>query len=399
MPGNIMFSPLKLKRTTLPNRIIRAATFENMADKDGIPTAKFTELYEKLAAGGARSIITGFTHTSREGRAMQHFQAGINNSFKVASWRQVIATVKSKHPEAQLILQISHTGRQTISRATHMPVKGAGPIKCTYFRQRVTPLTTDEVKEKVDEYIAAAKNAQAAGFDGIQIHCAHGYLIHQFMSPFTNNRDDKYGSDRLLFLRQVVEGVKAAVTLPVFLKISAADDRQRGLNLPLVMSYWPVIDSLEADAIEISYGMMEVAFNIIRGDHPLDPVLKHNCLFNRYHPALRWLFKHLIFHWYKRSFIDYCDMYNLENAAAIKAISKTPILVTGGIRKKSQIDYIINQRGLDGVTLSRPFVCEPDFINRLAADGEVISRCTSCNLCTVMCDSKQPLRCYQGPAK
>ena len=394
-----MFSPLKLKRITLPNRIIRAATFENMADVEGVPTAKFSKLYKDLAAGGARTIITGFNHTSREGRAMQPFQAGINDSRKVAGWRQVIDAVKAEHPEAQLIIQISHTGRQTISRATHMPVKGAGPVKCTYFRQRVIPLTTDEVKEKVDEYIAAAKNAEAAGFDAVQIHCAHGYLIHQFLSPFTNNRNDEYGNDRLLFLRQIVEGVKAATTLPVFLKISAADDRQRGLNLPLVMSYWPVIDSLEVDAVEISYGMMEVAFNIIRGDHPLDPVLKHNCLFNRYHPALKWLFKHIIFHWYKRSFIDYCDLYNLENAARIKAISKTPILVTGGVRKKSQIEYIINQRGLDGVTLSRPFVCEPDFINRLAAADEVISRCTSCNLCTVMCDSKQPLRCYQGTPK
>lgn len=394
-----MFSPLKLKRITLPNRIIRAATFENMADADGVPTEKFTELYKKLAAGGARNIITGFAHTSREGRAMQPFQAGINDSVKVEAWQQIIDAVKSYQPETNLIIQISHTGRQTISRATHMPVKGASSIRCTYFRQRVTPLTTDEVKEKVDEYITAARNAQKAGFDAVQIHCAHGYLIHQFLSPFTNNRDDEYGNDRLLFLRQIVEGIKAATRLPIFLKISAGDDRQRGLNLPLVMSYWPVIDSLEVDAVEISYGMMEVAFNIIRGDHPLDPVLKHNSLFNRYHPALRWIFKHFIFHWYKRSFINYCDLYNLENAARIKTISKTPILVTGGIRKKSQIDFIINKRGLDGITLSRPFVCEPDFVNRLAADGEVVSRCTSCNLCTVMCDSKQPLRCYQGPAK
>lgn len=395
-----MFTPLKLRRTTLPNRIVRAATFENMADAEGIPTAKFAELYKKLADGGARCIITGFNHTSREGRAMQPFQAGIDDSRKIAGWKQVIDNVKSAQPETQLFMQISHTGRQTLQRVTRMPVKGAGPVKCTYFRQPVKPLTTDEVKEKVDEYIRAAINAEEAGFDGIQIHCAHGYLIHQFMSPFTNNREDEYGDDRLLFLKQVVNGVKSAVKLPVFLKISAADDRQRGLNLPLVMSYWPDIDRLEVDAIEISYGMMEVAFNIIRGEHPLDPVLKHNCLFNRYHPALRWLFKHFIYHWYKRSFIDYCDLYNLENAAKIKAISKTPILVTGGIRKKSQIDYIINQRGIDGVTLSRPFVCEPDFVNRLATgSGEVVSGCTSCNLCTVMCDSRQPLRCYRGPVR
>lgn len=361
---------------------------------------QFAELYKKLAAGGTCGIITGFNHTSRAGRAMQPYQAGIDDSRKVAGWQQVIEQVKRKYPQTNLFIQLAHTGRQTLQRVTHAPVKGAGPVKCTYFRQPVTPMTTDEVKETVEEFIRAAKNAEIAGFDGIQIHCAHGYLIHQFMSPFTNNRDDEYGADRLLFLKQVVNGVKAAVKLPVFLKISAADDRQRGLNLPLVMSYWPVIDNLEVDAVEISYGMMEVAFNIIRGEHPLDPVLKHNRLFNRYHPALRWLFKNVVYHWYKRSFIAYHDLYNLENATKIKAISKTPILVTGGIRKKSQIEHIINRRGIDGVTLSRPLICEPDFVNRLATgDQDVVSGCTSCNLCTVMCDSKQPLRCYRKATK
>jgi len=90
-----VFTPLKLRRTTLPNRIVRAATFENMADTEGIPTAKFAELYKQLAAGGARCIITGFNHTSREGRAMQPFQAGIDDSRKIDGWKQVIDCVKS----------------------------------------------------------------------------------------------------------------------------------------------------------------------------------------------------------------------------------------------------------------------------------------------------------------
>lgn len=232
-----MFTPLKLKRITLQNRIIRAATYENMADSEGIPTLKFAELYKKLAAGGTSNIITGFNYISREGRAMQPYQAGIDDSRKVVGWQKVIEQVKSEFPHTKLFIQIAHTGRQTLRRVTRAPVKGAGALKCTYFRQPVTPMTTSEVKETVEKFIQAAQNAEKAGFDGIQIHCAHGYLIHQFMSPFTNNRVDEYGADRLLFLKQVVSGIKTATNLPILLKISAADDRRRGLNLPLVLSY------------------------------------------------------------------------------------------------------------------------------------------------------------------
>lgn len=389
------YSPLSLKNITLDNRIIRAATLESMADGNGLPGDLFTQMYLKLAAGGCKTIITGFNHTSKEGRAMQLRQAGIDTQAKSEAWKKIIDTVKSAYSDTKIIIQISHTGRQTSSRVTGYPVKGAGPVKCTYFRSRVFPLTTEEAKAKVAEYANAAIFAEKAGFDAVQVHAAHGYLIHQFLSPFTNNRHDCYGQDRLLFLKQVVEEIKAKTNLPIFLKISAADDRQRGLNLDLVKSYWPEIDALEVDAIEISYGMMEVAFNIIRGDHPLKPVLKHNMLFNKYSPLMLWLFEKFVFHWYKRSFKKYNDLYNLDNARQIKQISKTPIFVTGGIREKEQIERIINHDGLDAVTMSRPFIIEPDFINRLKTESAPKSECTSCNYCTVMCDSGQPLRCYR----
>lgn len=394
-----MFSPLHLKRITLPNRVVRAATFENMADSSGKPTSAFTKLYLNLARGGVKTIITGFNFTSWEGRAMQPFQAGIDDDNKVEAWKHVVEPIKKEFPDIKLIIQVSHAGRQTISKMTGGPVRGAGPIKCTYFRSRVKPFSTDEVRRKVDEYISAAKRAQAAGFDAVQIHAAHGYLIHQFLSPHTNQRSDQYGSDRLLFLKQIIAGVHGETSIPVLLKVSGADDRQRGLNLPLILSYWPQIDGLKVDAVEVSYGMMETAFNIIRGGHPLEPVLKHNPLFNRYFSLQQWLFKHFIFHWYKRSFIAYSDLYNLENAGKIKAISKTPILVTGGIRTRAQIGTILQDRKVDGVTLCRPFVCEPDLLNRFKTDNRTRSRCTSCNLCTVMCDSKNPLRCYQSSSK
>lgn len=394
-----MFTPLVLRRITLPHRIVRAATFENMATPEGCATDAHRDLYVSLAEGGVGTIITGFVYTSLEGRAMHVGQAGIDGDDKIEPWRRVVAAVKAHRPQTKLILQISHCGRQTLPSATGRDVVGAGTSRCTYFWSKVRALTTAEVEARVQEYVRAAERAQRAGFDGVEVHAAHGYLVHQFLSPYTNRRDDCYGADRLRFLEEIVRGIKERTGLAIFLKLSAADDQSRGLKLPLILAAIDRLDALGVDAFEISYGMMEIAFNIIRGAHPLEPVLTHNRLFNWLPGFGKAVFRKLVFPLYRLRFKAYNDLYNLENARAIKQVARTPVLVTGGIRTKDQIRLILDHHGLDGVTLSRPFVAEPDFVNRLREAVDYKSLCVNCNLCTVMCDSSRPLRCYRNRAK
>lgn len=391
-----MFEPLALRRVTLPHRLVRAATFENMATPQGLATDAHRDLYAALADGGAGTIITGFVYTSQEGRAMHIGQAGIDADDKIEPWRRVIAAVKARRPETKMFLQISHCGRQTLRSVTGVDVVGAGTPRCTYFWSKVRPLSTAEVADRVEEYVRAAERAERAGFDGVEVHAAHGYLVHQFLSPYTNRRDDRYGQDRMLFLEEIVRGIQARTRLAIFLKLSAADDQPRGLKLPLMLSYLPRLDALQVDAFEISYGMMEIAFNIIRGEHPLDPVLLHNRLFNWLPRWGKAAFRKLVFPLYRRRFLTYHELYNLENARAFKKAAATPVLVTGGIRTREQIRAILEDDGLDGVTLSRPFVAEPDFAQRVQSARDYRSPCTSCNLCTVMCDSPRPLRCYRN---
>jgi 2,4-dienoyl-CoA reductase-like NADH-dependent reductase (Old Yellow Enzyme family) len=397
--GKKLFTPLALKRITLPHRILRAATFENMADEKGHATRSYTNLYKDLAIGGVGTIITGFNFTSLEGRAAQPFQAGIDSDGKTVSWKKVVDEIKSVSPETKLIMQISHTGRQTLAEATGKEVVGAGTARCTYFRSKVRELAEDEVDEKVTEYALAAKRAREAGFDAVQVHSAHGYLVHQFMSPYTNTRRDKWGKDRLLFLKEIVRRIREESDVPIFLKVSAADDQPKGLKLDLVKHYIKEIDSLDVEAIEISYGMMEIAFNIIRGGHPVEVAFKHNRIFTEMMWPTLQIFKLFMYPVMKKQFKQYADMYNLENAKEIKSIAKTPILVTGGIRSGAQITEILETHGLDGVTMSRPFVREADIVKRLREIPTYRSKCTNCNLCTVMCDSKNPLRCYAGKSE
>lgn len=391
-----MFEPLPLRHITLPHRIIRAATFDNMATADGFPTERQADLFSGLARGEAGSIITGFTYVSREGRAMQPFQAGLDQDDKIAPWARLLERVHAARPGTRMFLQLAHTGRQTISRATGRPVVGAGPVRCTYFLSPVRTLSEREVRQKVDEFVSATERARKAGFDGVQIHAAHGYLIHQFLSPHTNRRKDRYGADPLLFLEEIMEGIRARSDIPVLLKLSGSEDRTNGITVDLMASYLRRIDRMEVDAVEISYGTMEIAFNIIRGGHPADVALRYNQLFTRFGRLFCLAFKRFIYPWYKKRFLKYNDLYNLENAVRLKAVAQAPVIVTGGIRTGAQITRILQEHHLDGVSLSRPFICEPDFVQKLRRDPDARSRCVNCNLCTVMCDSQEPLHCYLG---
>ncbi|NLI76369.1 MAG: NADH:flavin oxidoreductase [Candidatus Riflebacteria bacterium] len=390
------FRPLALARVTLPHRIVRAATYDNLATPDGRPTADQGDLFARLAAGGAGTIITGFAYVSRQGRAMQAGQAGIDADDKIEPWRRVLEPVRRADPGAKVFLQIAHTGRQTISRATGRPVVGAGPVRCTYFLSPVRTLTEAEVRAKVEEFVRAAERAQRAGFDGVQVHAAHGYLVHQFLSPHTNRRHDAYGADPLRFLREIVAGIRERTSLAVLLKLSGAEDQPRGLTIDRVVGYARAIDGWGVDALEISYGTMEIPFNIIRGGHPVDVALRHNFLFTRFGAPFIRFFRQFVYPWYKRRFIAYADLYNLGNARRIKQAVRTPVLVTGGVRSGDQIRRVLEEDGLDGVTLCRPFIREPDLVRRLQDDPRWRSSCVSCNLCTVLCDSPHPLRCWLG---
>ncbi|RCK80338.1 MAG: NADH:flavin oxidoreductase/NADH oxidase [Candidatus Ozemobacter sibiricus] len=389
-----LWDPLVLPRLTLPHRVVRAATYDNLATPDGYPTAAQGELLAALACGGAGTIITGFAYVSRQGRALQGGQAGIDHDDKIAPWARVLEQVRRAEAGTKVLLQIAHTGRQTTAGATGRPVVGAGPVRCTYFLSPVRPLTEREIGGVVRSFVAAAERAWRAGFDGVQVHAAHGYLIHQFLSPRTNRRRDAYGADPLRLLREIVEGIRARTPLAILLKLSAGEDGRGGLTLDRVVDYARAIDAWEVDALEISYGTMEIPLNIIRGAVPADVSLRYNPLFRRWGRVAIALFRRFLLPWYKKRFLPFQEMYNVDAAYRIARAVRTPVLVTGGIRTGAQIAALVADRGLAGATLARPFIREPDFVARLRADPGRRSTCLSCNLCTVMCDSPYPLRCW-----
>lgn len=396
-PRSPLFTPLTAGRLKLRNRLIRSATYEGLGDASGTPRPELGELYLGLAGGGIGAIVTGFTFISQAGRAMQPGQCGMDDDAKAAAWAQIVRQVRAADPDVRLVMQLAHAGRQTRRAVTGRPVLGASGRRCTYFREPVTPMGEAAIQAAIAEFAEAARRARAAGFDAVQIHAAHGYLIHQFLSPRTNTRRDDWGTDRGRFLEATVRAVQAACgpDFPLWVKLSWAEDARPGIGLEDALRTAERLSALGIDLLEISYGTMEVALNIIRGACPVDAVFAVNPLFSRVPPLCRGLWKRLFLKRTLRRFQPFSEGYNVAAAAAVKrVVPATAVAVVGGLRTLAQMERCLVREGLDAVALCRPLVCEPDLPSRLQAGTAAASRCRNCNLCTIYCDSRLPLRCY-----
>ena len=390
--NKILFTPLKLKNITLPNRFIRSATYEGAGNNTELIT-NLSKIYCTLAGSGVGTIITGFCYISQQGRAMQPKQSGIDHDKYTEQWKHLVEKVKKTNPKTKLFMQIAHSGRQTLNSITKERVVGASSKKCTYFKQKTKTLQTNEIEVIISQFANAALRAKQAGFDGIQIHAAHGYLIHQFLSHDTNQRKDKFSNRNLLIL-EILKAVKnkCGKTFPIFIKLSHSDDKKLTITQTI-----DTIKSIEnyIDATEISYGTMEFALNIFRGDFPIDAILKINPLINNKPKLLQWFWKKLYINTYKKRLKPFEKNYNLDASIKISQNTNTPIIPVGGIRTLQDMIEIIKNKKLAAISLCRPLICEPDLPQKIRKNNWLKSKCNNCNLCAIHCDSNNTLRCYR----
>jgi 2,4-dienoyl-CoA reductase-like NADH-dependent reductase (Old Yellow Enzyme family) len=392
---NILNTPLQLRNTTIKNRFIRSATYDGYGDKNGMPFPETGEFYAQLARGGVGGIITGFAYITRQGRAMQPRQYGIDSDDKIPAWQKIVEEIHNAAPGTRIFLQIAHCGRQTRQEKTILPPVGVSSKKCTYYKQRVKTLDDLSIRTIIRQFGEAAYRAKQAGFDGIQLHGAHGYLIHQFLSPWTNTRKDRW-AHRALFLEETVQEVKkqCGPDYPVLVKLSGKEDNTPGVGPDDVMQTVKRLEALEIDAVEISCGTMEYALNIMRGKCPLDLVLEVNPLFNRYPKFFKQLWKKFFSPRLVGRFLPFEENYNAHEAEVIKKETNVPVITVGGIRKVESMVELIDKRGLDAVALCRPLICEPDLPEKILNGTTKRAKCINCNLCTIYCDTTQKIKCH-----
>jgi 2,4-dienoyl-CoA reductase-like NADH-dependent reductase (Old Yellow Enzyme family) len=371
-----------------------------MADANGFPGPSYVDFYDTLAKNGVGGIITGFAFTSREGRAMQPRQAGIDHPDKIPYFRKMTGTVHRHN--CPVFLQVSHTGRQSLKMATGSDLRGVSSKRSVYFRERPVAFSASEVYDRIDQYARAALYAKEAGFDGIQLHAAHGYLIHQFILPAVNNRQDEFGLNSVTgigtaFLEKAISSVrdKCGMDFPILVKISGAVDIKPAFSTYQFVELVRFLDGMEVSAIEISYGTMDHALNIFRGDMPESLILSRNPVLKARNRAQRLVNRVIMKQYFKRKLKPFTPAYNLEYAAIAKKYTRIPVISVGGFRDGEEIRDAVSTGKTDLVGLARPFICEPDFVEKIKINGSHRSLCMNCNYCSVMCDSANETRCYK----
>ena len=395
-----VFETYQRNNLHLKNRILKSGIYEGRGDHEGFPEQSYIDFYEELARNGTGGLITGFAYVSREGRAMQPRQAGIDSPDKIPYFRMMTDAVHVH--DCPVFMQLSHAGRQTLPEATGMKVRGVSGKKSVYFRSSPVPLNTAEVYERIEQYALAAYYAKIAGFDGVQLHAAHGYLIHQFILPAVNNRADEFGIDvetgiGTRFLEKIIRSVreKCGEDFPVLVKISGATDLRPVFSADHFIRLVQFLDRMKVSAIEISYGTMDHALNIFRGDFPEKLILSYNPIMKSRNPALKLINRAWMMQYFKPKLMPFQAMYNLGYARIAKQLTQIPVISVGGFRLAEEIRDSIDNGSADLVGLARPFICEPDLVTKFKSNGSYASKCVNCNYCSVMCDSQHETRCYK----
>ncbi len=357
-----VFSGWNLGKLEIPNRLVRSATWEGMALDNGAPSDDLIKYYGNLAQGGIGLIITGYAYVTREGMGLPK-QTGIHDDAMIEPMSRLAAAVHSSG--GKVALQIVHAGGQT--RADWIGCQPLGPSKMLHpaFGEEVRELSTEGIHELVKAFAAAARRALEAGFDAVQLHGAHGYLINQFLSPNTNQRTDEYGGsleNRARFCYQVYAAARKEVgpDFPLFIKLNSEDALEGGLSLDDSLAVAGALSEQGIDGIEVSGGV---------------PAAGKNSPSRAVEDTEQ-------------------EAYFLANAQATKAAVSCPVIVVGGFRSRASIDKAL--QSLDAVAMCRPFIRQPDLAQQFKDGVSDKADCISCGRC-FKASLKHGLRCGAIP--
>ncbi len=349
---NRLFAPLQIGRLTLRNRLVRSATGESAADPDtGCPTEAMAAFYGRLAAGGVGLIVTGHTAVSPEGRCHARMTAFTSAAF-VPAFRALAEACRRNG--AAVVCQLNHGGRQV--NTAHPGIRALGPSLDIFAEAKARPeAALDEagIARLIGAFGQAAAWCREAGFDGVQIHSAHGYLISQFNSPLTNRRTDRWGGSperRREFLMAVFRAMRAATgpDYPILVKQNVHDAHPEGLRLDEAAAICRALDEAGAAAIELSGGVAETVPLAFRTD---EIRAKGEVVFFE------------------------------QECRRIRAAVRCPLILTGGIRTLATAERLLAEGVCDAVGLCRPLIREPDLPARWRSGAGAASRCTSCGGC------------------
>lgn len=394
MPG--LFEHTRIKNMELKNRFVRSATHEGMSDERGYPTQSLFRLYEKLARGGVGLIITGYASVSPEGKSPFLRMQVIDSDEYIPRYQEMVKHVHGHG--ARIVMQIAHCGRQTTPEAIGMQPIAPSAVKEQSLFVRPREMSEDDIERVIESFAQAARRVRLSGFDGVQLHGAHGYLINQFLCPHTNRRRDRWGGsleNRMRFVSELYLRCREQIgdSYPLLIKINATDGMRKGLRLSESIDMAVMMAEMGFDGIEVSCGIMEDNYTQMRGDLPVEAVLQEWEMYRKKNPVYRFMMRH--FGKYIVRPLPITEAYNREAARTIKQRVSVPVFLVGGITDPAVMDDIIESGDADYISLCRALINDPAFPAKIRAGKREKSRCIHCNLCIGYLATK-PLRCYHG---
>ena len=335
MTENLLFTPITLPNgTTIKNRFFKSAMSEGMGTRDFQPKKNIATLYKRWAEGGTGLIITGNIMVDPKGTAEPgNIVFDKNSNMEILkNWAK-----QGQQHGAKVMVQLNHPGKQapkTVSKQTVAP--SAVPLGNGLNKLFSTPraLTTSEVEELVQKFVTSAKVAKEAGFSGVQIHAAHGYLISQFLSPHDNRRTDKYGGsleNRMRFLKEIYLGMREELgkDFTIGIKINSTDFKEDGLTEEDSLKTIIELANLGLDFVEISGGTYE-------------------------RPAMM-----------GATSKSTNQVFFAEYSKKLKQKIEIPVVVTGGIRSINAMNTLLNDNTTDFIGIARPLTIDPNIPNKI----------------------------------
>jgi 2,4-dienoyl-CoA reductase-like NADH-dependent reductase (Old Yellow Enzyme family) len=398
---SILFSNAKIGSLNLSNRLIRAASHEGLADSRGRPTREQFAFYRGFVEGGIGMVITGYAGISQAGKSALYHMTMIDSDDLIPSHRKLVERVHGIG--GKIVLQIAHCGRQTWSKETGQPLQAPSAIPCGFYCERPEEMTPDDIEIVIDDFGQAARRAKAVGYDGVQIHGAHGYLLSTFLSRHSNKRPDQWGGsaeNRFRIVARTLEKVRETVgeDYPVLIKLNTYERAATGIKAGDCIGFAEMVAETGCcDAIEFSCGTNEGGFIMARGKFPTDAIFQFMRPYCNFHVLLKFLMKAFIIPFIKLKQPSFREAYNLETAAKVKEKVTLPIITVGGMRSKSLMEGAIEANQTDFVSMARPLIMEPDLPNKFRTGKSETALCDNCNQCVVAADTR-PITCYRNQA-
>ena len=371
---SLLFTPVTLGPLILRNRSIRSAAFESMCPGN-VPSPQLLDYHRSVAAGGVGMTTVAYAAVTRSGLSFDR-QLWMRPEI-VPGLRELTDAVHVEGAAASI--QLGHCGNMS-----HKSICGCLPVGASsgfnlYSPTFVRGLRADELPEMAKAYGRSVGLAREAGFDAVEIHAGHGYLISQFLSPSTNHRKDEFGgtlANRMRFMEMVMEEVMKAAEndMAVLVKMNMRDGFRGGMELDESLQVARKLQELGAHALVLSGGFVSKApMYVMRGEMPIRTMTHYmTCWWLKY--GVRLVGKYMI------PSVPFREAYFLEDALKFREALDIPLVYVGGLVSRQKIEEVLNH-GFEAVQMGRALLNEPDFVNRMRREENARCNCRHSNYC------------------